>query len=86
MQTVELAVIVFNLITFLIMGFDKYAARKRMQRAPEKILLALAVLGGSIGIWLGMKMFRHKTRHPRFMYGIPLIIALQIAAFFFFSL
>jgi uncharacterized membrane protein YsdA (DUF1294 family) len=68
-----------NAIAFLLMFIDKRHARYGAFRIAEKYLLGLAVLGGSAGIWLGMKVFRHKTKHSVFAYGIPLVICLQVA-------
>ena len=69
-----------NLITFVLFGVDKRAAIKSQQRISERTLLGLAFLGGSIGGLLGMKVFRHKTRKPKFTVAIPLMLLLQIAA------
>ena len=69
---------ILNVITFLIYAIDKWKAKKNRWRIPESILLLLAVLGGSIGAWMGMKIWHHKTRHKKFKYGIPLIMILQI--------
>lgn len=55
-----------NLLTFLIMGFDKFRARTRQRRIPERVLLTLGWLGGFLGLLLGMQIFRHKTRKPYF--------------------
>lgn len=68
-----------NLLTFFIFGFDKWKAQRMKWRISEAILLILAAMGGSIGAWLGMKIWKHKTLHKKFKYGIPLIILLQIA-------
>ena len=67
-----------NVATFLIYGIDKYKARKKKWRITETALLLLAVIGGSIGAWLGMKVWHHKTKHKKFKYGIPAIIILQV--------
>lgn len=67
-----------NVVTFLIYGIDKYKARKKKWRITETALLLLAVIGGSIGAWLGMKVWHHKTKHKKFKYGIPAIIILQV--------
>ena len=75
---------ILNVITFLIYAIDKWKAKKNRWRIPESILLLLAVLGGSIGAWLGMKIWHHKTMHKKFKYGIPLILVLQIGALFYF--
>ena len=67
-----------NLLTFIIYGIDKFKAKKAKWRIPESTLILLALLGGSIGAWLGMKAWRHKTQHAKFYIGIPLIISGQI--------
>ena len=68
-----------NAIGFLLMMTDKQKARKRKWRIPEATLMGVAVLGGSLGVWFGMQVFRHKTRHKKFTVGIPLIFAAQVA-------
>ena len=67
-----------NLLTFIIYGIDKRKAKKAKWRIPESTLILLALLGGSIGAWLGIKAWRHKTQHAKFYIGIPLIISGQI--------
>lgn len=69
-----------NLITFIVYGIDKYKAKKAKWRIPEATLLLMAAIGGSIGAWLGMKVWHHKTLHKKFKYGIPAILLLQIIA------
>ena len=61
------------------MRIDKQRATKKMWRIPENTFMWLAVLGGSIGILLGMRAFRHKTLHQKFRIGVPLILIVQIA-------
>ena len=68
-----------NAVTFIVYGIDKYKAKKAKWRIPEATLLLLAVLGGSIGTWMGMKVWHHKTMHKKFKYGIPAILLIQIA-------
>ena len=68
-----------NAIAFIMYGIDKYKAKKAKWRISEATLLLLAVLGGSIGAWMGMKVWHHKTMHKKFKYGIPIIIILQVA-------
>ena len=68
-----------NAATFIVYGIDKYKAKKAKWRIPEATLLLLAVLGGSIGAWMGMKVWHHKTMHKNFKYGIPAILLIQIA-------
>lgn len=68
-----------NVVAFIMYGIDKYKAKKAKWRIPEATLLLLAVLGGSIGAWMGMKVWHHKTMHKKFKYGIPAILLIQIA-------
>lgn len=68
-----------NLAGFLAMLIDKRKARKNDWRIRERTLFLLAILGGSIGSLAGMYVFRHKTRHWYFVFGIPLILILQVA-------
>ena len=72
------SLIIINLITFLLYGIDKLKAKKGKWRISEATLLLLAIIGGSIGAWLGIKIWHHKTLHKKFIYGIPLIIIAQI--------
>ena len=67
-----------NVVTFIIYGIDKYKAIKVKWRIPEATLLLMAVFGGSIGAWLGMRVFHHKPMHKKFYIGVPTIIILQI--------
>ena len=68
-----------NVVTFFMYGIDKWKAKKSRWRIREAALLGLAVLGGSIGAWLGMKVWHHKTLHKKFKYGVPAIIIVQLA-------
>ena len=70
--------IITNIVTFLVYGLDKWKAKKSKWRIREAALMGLAVLGGSIGAWLGMKVWHHKTMHKKFRYGIPAIIIIQL--------
>lgn len=72
---------VVSVITFFVYGVDKWRARRAQWRISEATLLGLAVIGGSIGAWLGMRVFHHKTLHKKFRYGIPLILMAQIVLF-----
>ena len=69
---------VITVVTFLVYGIDKWKAKKSKWRIRETALLGLAVLGGSIGAWLGMKVWHHKTLHKKFRYGVPAIIVIQM--------
>ena len=68
-----------NIATFLLYGIDKYKAKKGRWRISEATLLLMAVIGGSIGAWVGMRIWHHKTMHKKFKYGIPVIIIFQVA-------
>ena len=75
---------VINVVAFFMYGLDKWKAKRSKWRIPEATLLLLAVLGGSIGAWLGMKVWHHKTLHKKFRYGVPAIIIVQIAVIGYF--
>lgn len=75
----QIYLLCINAAGFLIMGIDKRRARRGAWRIPEKALFLTSLLGGSIGTWAGMYVFRHKTRHWYFVIGMPLILAVQIA-------
>ena len=78
-QTIIYILICIIVMTFIIYGIDKWKAKKGSWRISEVTLLLLAVLGGSIGALLGMKVWHHKTMHKKFKYGLPLILLAQIA-------
>ena len=67
-----------NAVAFTVYGIDKYKAKKAKWRISEAKLLLLAALGGSIGAWLGMRVWHHKTMHKKFKYSIPAILFIQI--------
>ena len=79
--------IVINIVTFLVYGIDKWKAMSQRKvktkqgysRISEATLLMLAVIGGSIGALLGMKIWHHKTMHKKFKFGLPLILLAHIA-------
>lgn len=73
--------LIVNVGTFIIYGVDKLKAKEHWWRISEFTLLLLAFVGGSIGAWLGMKVWHHKTLHKKFKYGVPVILFLQIIAF-----
>ena len=74
---------IINILTFILYGIDKLKAKKSKWRIPESTLIGIAIIGGSIGAWLGMKVWHHKTLHKKFKYGIPFIIVAQIALCFY---
>ena len=71
--------VVINLIAFAIMGLDKNYAAKGKWRIPEKTLFLPVLLGGGIGGVLGMRVFRHKTKHWYFRWGLPALLLAQLA-------
>lgn len=85
MKIILIYLTAMNILAFGLMGIDKAKARKGAWRIPEKTLFFSAILGGSIGAWLGMYAFRHKTKHWYFVAGIPLILAIQIGIIFCFT-
>ncbi|MFD1954431.1 DUF1294 domain-containing protein [Paenibacillus thailandensis] len=68
-----------NIVGFASMGADKQYARSSRRRIPEKRLFALGWIGGALGVWIGMRVWRHKTKHRSFVVGIPLLLALNVA-------
>ena len=80
MKYILLYLALVNAVAFLLMLVDKIKAKKNLWRIKESTLILSAVLGGSIGALAGMYTFRHKTLHRKFTIGIPLILAVQIAA------
>ena len=69
--------ILINLTGFTVCAVDKYKARRGKWRIPEKTLFGIALIGGAAGVYLSLLLFRHKTRHLRFMLGIPLILVIH---------
>jgi uncharacterized membrane protein YsdA (DUF1294 family) len=78
MKTLLLALLTWNLITFLVTSYDKAIAGKRKRRIPEKNLMWMAALMGSVGVYAAMKIFRHKTKHAKFKYGVPILLVLNL--------
>ena len=75
-----------NIVAFIAFGVDKFKAKKNRSRIPEFTLLLLAAIGGSVGPLLGMKVFRHKTLHAKFKFGVPAILFVQIVIAVYFCL
>ena len=73
-----LYLLAINLLTVLLYGIDKWKAKRAQWRIPESVLLGMAAIGGSIGAWLGMRVWHHKTQHKKFRYGVPAILLVQI--------
>lgn len=68
-----------NIASFILYGIDKYKAKRGKWRISEAMLLTMAVIGGSVGAWTGMKVWHHKTMHKKFTIGVPLVFVLQVA-------
>ena len=79
-----LYILIMRILTFSVCGADKFAAQRQKRRVPEKVLFLLSILGGSVGMYLGMFTFRHKTKHWYFVIGIPAIILVQAALLIYF--
>lgn len=71
--------VIINIITFFLYGVDKWKAQRSRWRISESVLLGMAAIGGSVGAWLGMRLWRHKTQHAKFRYGVPIILIAQVA-------
>lgn len=84
MRELYIYLAIVNVVAFVLYGLDKYKAKTGAWRIPEKTLLGIAVIGGSVGALAGMNFFRHKTKHWYFKYGLPAILAVHlcIAAYF----
>ena len=78
MKYVLLYLFLVNAAGLLFMLADKHRARKKQWRIPEAALMGIAAMGGSIGALLGMYAFHHKTRHPKFYIGIPVLLVIQL--------
>ena len=85
MKYLQIYLGVINLIGFFAMFLDKQKAKRGKWRIPEKTLFLLAVIGGSLGTTLGMHMFRHKTKHWYFKFGMPFILIVQIILMIYFA-
>lgn len=70
--------LLINIVSFALYGSDKVRAHRHEERIPERVLLGIALLGGSLGAGLGMWIFRHKTRHIRFVLLVPLLVAVHL--------
>lgn len=84
LESISIIIVIINIVTFIIYGIDKYKAKKGKWRIPENSLIGLAIIGGSIGAYLGMRVWHHKTMHLKFKYGIPLTIVIQLVIAYMF--
>ena len=79
-----LYLVIINVVTFLLYGVDKWKAQRSRWRIPESVLLGMAAIGGSVGAWMGMQVWRHKTQHAKFRYGVPILLIAQGALLVWF--
>ena len=79
MKLFAIYLVVMNVLGVAVMWSDKRRARLHRWRIPEKVLFGVSLLGGSAGTWAGMYLFRHKTKHWYFVWGVPAILLAQIA-------
>ena len=78
-QLLVCCLLLMNALGFILMCVDKHLAKKHRRRIPEATLMWVAALGGSVGSLVGMYLVRHKTKHPKFYIGIPLLLIAQLA-------
>lgn len=83
MQYLWVYLLIINVVTLYIYGIDKFKAKRNAWRIKESTLLAMAVLGGSVGALLGIQIFRHKTQKLKFKIGVPVIFLIQILACYY---
>ncbi|QNU68747.1 DUF1294 domain-containing protein [Ruminiclostridium herbifermentans] len=80
-----IALLILNIFGFILVSLDKYKAKNKLWRIPERSFFILSILGGSIGVYVGLFLFKHKTRHWYFMVIIPLIILAQIVFIYYLA-
>ena len=78
LNIVLLYLLIVNIVAFLLYGVDKLKAKKGKWRVRERLLLGMAVVGGSLGALLGVKVWHHKTMHKKFRFGMPVIVVIQL--------
>ncbi|MGG2466722.1 DUF1294 domain-containing protein [Paraclostridium bifermentans] len=86
MKIFNIYFLIISCISFLLMCIDKQRAIKHEWRIPESTLMTLSLIGGSIGTYLGMYTFRHKTKHTKFTIGVPICIIINIVLYYFLVL
>lgn len=86
MDNIYLYLLAINVLGFISMGIDKFKAKNKLWRTKEKTLFTIALMGGSIGSIIGMYTFRHKTKHNTFVYGMPIILGIQIGIVVYLAL
>lgn len=81
MRTLQIYIIVINIVAFIIMGIDKNKAQRNKRRISEKSIFTTAFIGGALGVYLGMRFFHHKTKHLEFTVGIPVAVIINMVIF-----
>ena len=76
---------VLNSIGFISMWIDKKAAQNKQYRISEKFLIIISMFGASIGVWYAMYKFHHKTKKSIFVFGVPLILVVQLIVIYIYS-
>lgn len=74
-----LYILIMNIAGLAVMGTDKSRAMRHAWRIPETTIFLVSLLGGSLGTWAGMYLFRHKTKHWYFVVGMPVIFIIHTA-------
>ena len=82
-KNIVIYLLIINVLGFLMMGFDKWKAKRGRWRIPENTLFMFTILGGGIGTIIGIYVFRHKTKKLKFTVGMPLILILEILLFIY---
>ena len=84
LEDIAVVLIALNVSTVLVMGFDKLAASIQFHRVPEIAFYLMTLLGGSVGMLVGMYLFRHKTRKQSFQIVVGLLILVQLSLVYYF--
>lgn len=83
MKIIVIYITIMNVAGFCFMWLDKAKAKAGAWRIAERTLFGIAAAGGSFGVWMGMEVFRHKTKHWYFKYGIPVICLIEVLLYYF---
>lgn len=83
MKLLLIYLLIINALGFVLMLTDKYKAKNNLWRIPEATLMSVAAIGGSLGAYIGMTLVRHKTKHPLFFIGLPVLVAVHTILLFF---
>lgn len=84
-KAILLLILIMSVISFFVMGYDKSQAKKHKQRVSERTLWTLAIFGGGIGAYIGMQLFRHKTKHTNFRVGFLMLLILYVFLLFWLT-